>query len=165
MDLLGLWGRTIVGFLSTAVFLLCFPILNAFTQPVSVLYAEDYEPLVLRLSESYAKTNLLAVACVTVPFLLVLLALTMRKRGYSRVRAFSVLLIPFVVAATIDYFIAAQSDKYLRFPRYGLAIPWRNIFQVSQLLETLFVTLVYIGICSAILYLFVRWPSPKAGKA
>ena len=134
------------------LFLLFFPALNLFTHPFSVLHGTDYTPLVLRLDDLYLKTGLLIISLLATPVLLVAVILLMQKQRLALLRALTLLLTPFLLALIIQYFIAVQLDKYLRFPRMGHSVPWEHVFQSGFMLYCLRLAIAYAGIC-AVLYL------------
>src|SRR5438093_786265 len=109
------------------LFLVLFPVLDLFTHPISVLFGSDYEPLVIRLWDLYVHTGLLAPSLLATPVLLIAVTFIMQRYDFGFRRSLAVVLTPFLTALFIQYFIAVQLDKYLRFPRMGYAIPWKDV--------------------------------------
>ncbi len=134
------------------LFVFLFPVLHLLTHPFSVLYGTDYTPLVLRLDDFYWETGLVTISLISTPLLLIAVILLIQKQPFSFFRALILLLTPFLLSLGIQYFIAVQLDKYLRFPRMGHPVPWEYVFQSGFMLDCLCLAVAYAGIC-AVLYL------------
>ncbi len=151
-------ARTRIGFslslASIVLFLLSLPILDVFTHPFSVLYGKDYTPLVIRLSDIYWLWHsgvIIRVSLFGLPLLLIAVIWFMDIQGFSFSRALTVVLLPFLAALVIQYFIAVQLDKYLRFPSMGHEVPWEHVFQLPFILHCSSVALVYAAIVTTLI--------------
>src|SRR5438046_6149936 len=94
-----------IGFACGFLFLLFFPLLHLLTHPFSVLYGTDYTPLVLRLDDFYQETGVLSVSLIATPLLLVAVIFLMRKQRFAILHALIFLLIPFLLALVLQFFI------------------------------------------------------------
>lgn len=127
--------------------ILLLPILDIFTHPFSVLGIPGYDPLINRLPDF--PYSFFSLAFFAVPALVVLLIVLMQSYGLHFTRVLVVLLIPFVSALTIQYFIAVQLDKYLRFPSLGHPIPWQHVFQFPFMRHCFWLAVIYAATCAA----------------
>jgi len=102
---------------------LLFPLLDLVTHPISVLSNSDYEPLINRLPfvpYSFCWPSALYAA----PVLIIALVVLLQSYRISFSRGIMVLLAPFLIALTVQWFIAMQVDKYLWMFRHGYGFPW-----------------------------------------
>lgn len=141
-----------VGFGCVLLFMLFFPALNLLTHPISVLYGTDYTPLVLRLDDFYLKTGLWIISLPAIPALMVAVIFLMQKQRLAIPNALTLLLTPFLLSLVIQYFVAVQLDKYLRFPRMGYRVPWEDVFQSGFMLDCLRLAIAYAGICAVLCF-------------
>jgi len=133
------------------LFLFLLPVLDIFTHPVSVMYGH-YVPLVIRLSDFYWHTPVLATALLGGPVVLITMLLLAQWGRFGLLRSTVFVVVPFAMALLMQYFIAVQLDKYLvDFPG---AIPWHYVFQFSFVVGCLEILLVYIVI-TAMLWLAI----------
>jgi hypothetical protein len=144
---------------SGVLFVLLFPVLDIFTHPVSVMHGH-YVPLIIRLSDFYWHTPILSIALAGTPILLVGLLLLVQWRQFGLVRSALLVILPFILALLVQYFIAVQLDKYLvAFPAAGLAIPWEHVFQFPFIVGCQQLLLIYVSI-AAVLWLII-WLSRR----
>jgi len=133
------------------LFLFLLAVLDIFTHPASVMYGH-YVPLVIRLSDFYWHTPVLATALLGVPFVLIAILLLAQWGQFGLRCSAAFVVVPFTVALLLQYFIAVQLDKYLvDFPG---AIPWHYVFQLPFIVGCLEILVVYLVI-TAMLWLVV----------
>ena len=128
--------------------ILLFPFLDIFAHPLSVIGSTGYDPLINRLPDF--PYGFFGLAFFAVPALVVLLVVLMQSDGLHFTRVLVVLLVPFIPALTIHYFIVVQLDKYLRFPSQGHPIPWQYVFQISSMLYFFGLGVGYVAICAGV---------------
>jgi hypothetical protein len=131
------------------LFVLLCPLLDIVTHPMSVLSNSDYEPLINRLPY-FPYYFCWPVPLYAVPVLIVALVVLMQSYRIGFGRGIMVLLAPFLVALTVQWFIAVQVDKYLWMSRHGHGFPWGTVFQFPFLLHCFWLAVIYAVVCSTL---------------
>ena len=124
-----------------------FPDSAASHMPVSIMSGTDYLPLVIRLDDFYLNSGLLPISFIGTPLIVGVAVFLMQQERFSLARAVTCLVVPFLLALIIQYFISVQLDKYLRFPREGHAVPWRYLFQPAIIVRCCWVAMAYVAYC------------------
>ena len=131
------------------LFVLLFPFLNIFTHPFSVLSGTDYQPLINRLPY-FPYRFCWPVSLYAVPVLIVALVVLMQSYRLRFTESLLVLLAPFLLALTIQYFIAVELDKYLHYWRQGSSFEWQYVFQFPFIFWCFRLVLIYVALSSTL---------------
>jgi len=135
-----------------------FPVLDILTHPVSVLFGDDYTPWLIWLGEVYWDTDILQIASISVPLMLLTITILMQRRRFGFILSLAIYLAPFLAAITIQYFIVVQLDKYFYYSNqqqtmyykavfHGRTLPWEYVFQMPVMMYFLDVVMYYTGFC------------------